>query len=480
MSQRSPISTSTGSSRGGAAGRLFIVVGVVAGLASAYIMLGGDSPSASDQTGPGPNQPTGTASDSLGGSNQPRSQPTPPQDGAPPVVRIPWATPRQDTVDADELDAAIQTSTQYLIRNCDQQGRFVYELDLDTGQSATTRYNVLRHAGAMYSLAVAYKRSRDPEALAALQRAARFLRRECVQQLPEHDDISAVWSDPQLTQSTSPRVAKLGGTGLGLAALASLEQIAPGSVPQDELTRLGRFLTFMQKEDGGFYSRYFVEQGRDDSWTSLYYPGEACLGALMLYELDHQPEWREVARRGLGYLARPAAFQQPPLPDHWMLIALGELESQLDFQVDVDFRERLLRHAERTSLGIQREQKPRRGDPLLDGSFGLDGRTAPAATRLEGLLAARRYLGDRAFWHEAKLDAAIIAGVRFLLRCHVLQGPQSGAVPMAQGPLPGNDDRSRQFNARVRWVRIDYVQHSLCALVEFERQFDEPASPPHE
>jgi hypothetical protein len=232
----------------------------------------------------------------------------------------------------------------------------------------------------------------------------------------------------------------------------------------------------MQKPDGSFYSKYFAEQGRDDSWTSLYYPGEASLGAILLYELDGARQWLQVASRGLAYLARQEAFENPPLPDHWMLIAMARLMPHYDRSACPAPRSRLLQHARRTCLGIMAEQAPRRGDPLLDGSFGEDGRTAPTATRLEGLLAARDFLPweDRSF--RKQLDMSIEDGIRFLLRCQVLKGPHAGAVPMAQGPLPGGDERTRRFNARAQRVRIDYVQHALCAIAEYERQFRDGAA----
>ena len=67
----------------------------------------------------------------------------------------------------------------------------------------------------------------------------------------------------------------------------SVERTMPGTTPVEFLRRLGNFLLFMQNKDGGFYSKFIPEKGgRDDSWTSLYYPGEAALGLIMLSEKD--------------------------------------------------------------------------------------------------------------------------------------------------------------------------------------------------
>ena len=95
----------------------------------------------------------------------------------------------------------------------------------------------------------------------------------------------AVWSEPEVNRSGKPLQAKLGGTGLGLVALLSLENIQPGFTPLADLQALGRFTVYMQKEDGSFYSKYIPSAGgRWDEWQSLFYPGEAALGLLMLYQ----------------------------------------------------------------------------------------------------------------------------------------------------------------------------------------------------
>jgi hypothetical protein len=59
-----------------------------------------------------------------------------------------------------------------------------------------------------------------------------------------------------------------------LVALASVRQISPQTVSLEQLQSLGRFLLFLQKEDGSFASKYSIASGAED-WESLYYPGEA-------------------------------------------------------------------------------------------------------------------------------------------------------------------------------------------------------------
>ena len=69
----------------------------------------------------------------------------------------------------------------------------------------------------------------------------------------------------------------------------------------------------------------------DGSWTSLYYPGEAALGLMMLYEVEDDDaqriRWYRGASRAIRYLYE--VRKDLPLakvePDHWALIATERL-----------------------------------------------------------------------------------------------------------------------------------------------------------
>ena len=144
----------------------------------------------------------------------------------------------------------------------------------------------------MCVLAMYHEWQLDDDTRDALVRAGRFLRECCVESLADRDDLLAVWSRPELTRGRGLLQAKLGGTGLGLVALLSAERVHPGSRFLDDLRRLGWFIVYMQKDDGSFYSKYVpAESGRNNTWTSWHYPGEAALGLILLHERDPSPLW---------------------------------------------------------------------------------------------------------------------------------------------------------------------------------------------
>ncbi|MEO1015124.1 MAG: hypothetical protein AAFX08_08045 [Pseudomonadota bacterium] len=363
------------------------------------------------------------------------------------------------------LSDAIEAGVGYLTNAVDERGKFTYRINLDPSLPVEEKYNILRHAGAIYALAEAYERQPDPEILAAMTRAGGFMKAEAIAGVPGEEDLLAVWSRDSLNKAGKPEQAKLGGAGLGLVALVSLERLSPGSTEIEDLRSIARFILFMQKKDGSFYSKYYAGRGRDDSWTSLFYPGEAALGLLMLHEIDPNPAWVAGAADALDFLAR-SREGRPSVPiDHWALIASERLLAldQGDGSVD---RELIEAHAAQIVEEILRS-RPALDEKAPIASFVADGRTTPTATRVEGLVAALNIIPEDRRALRRRSRHAIEEGVAFLVRAQVRDGPHRGATPRALRRLSLTPDNAN-FNRRASEVRIDYVQHSLSAFIGFE------------
>lgn len=370
-------------------------------------------------------------------------------------------------VNGAAVQEAIERATGYLRRANRADGQFDYLVNLDPEVTVTRDYNLLRHAGAIYSLGMAYQREPDPATLDVMQRAAVFMAGCCFTSF-EDPPMIGIWEPADVTGQAGPPRYKLGGAGLGLIALTMLERSRPDSVPHRDLVGLGNFGRFMLPHDGQFYAVYVPSAGgREGAGRSLYYPGEMALGWLMLYEFDSDPKWIDSAVEALSFLARERAIEGTAPPDHWALLAtarLFELADRDALQIPVDL---LLDHALQICDAILDEAPLSHRMDVMKGSLVANGVVTPTATRLEGLLAAARFLpsGHPITPHVA---AAIHGGIDFLVRAQVRGGPFDGALPKAITRLPGRaDDRARRFNDAATEVRIDYVQHSLSALVQY-------------
>ena len=139
------------------------------------------------------------------------------------------------TVNREALREAIGRGGDYLTRACGQSGRFAYRINLNPEIIPTEKYNLLRHAGTVYSLIMLEGLVPRESTRLATDRAIGYLSREAVGRVAGRDDLLLVWSWPEITGSAAAVQAKLGGAGLGLAAMAGAERISPGTTPLETL-----------------------------------------------------------------------------------------------------------------------------------------------------------------------------------------------------------------------------------------------------
>lgn len=434
----------------------------------------------------------------------------PPAPYAPGSSAQPLAAWPLDQAPPERLPVGIAAATEYLLANLHPAGRFAYirflpeferEPEAFTPVSpAPGKYNMLRHAGAIYALGQTRDRAAGRpggEALIreieeASVRAVRFLHpfiKAVPAKRPDGQPVYAIWSPPrEILDLSGPdesaadadpdadgdvdededggsgggQRAKLGGAGLSLLAMTAVERFAPGTTPRGYLRGLGRFIEHMQQPNGSFHS-ILDEHGQPERFNSLYYPGEAILGLLALHDIDPDPRWLQSASWGMGYLARSRAGRLVVPPDHWALIATRELLRRYSYlprdskgRRPVD-RTMLRRHAAQVTANILADQvyAPKRSD--RHGAFNVDGALTPGSTRSEGLLAAlavldpaespdpRRDPGDPAEGAEVlaeyaelrgRIREALTLGVSFIMRHQALAGPLRGGMPRASSTLP--------------------------------------------
>ena len=358
-------------------------------------------------------------------------------------------------------------SAEYLASSVDKDGKFKYRINMNPTIKVTLRYNIVRHAGAIYAMSTYYQLHPDLIMKSAIERAGRYLRDESIHPVSSKNNMLAVWSKPEVNKNGKPLQAKLGGTGLGLVALLSIEKIHPGFTPLPDLQALGRFIIYMQKEDGSFYSKYIPSMGgRSDKWQSLYYPGEAALGLIMLYEKDPSDIWIKSAAKTLEYLASSRKNSTIIPADHWALLATEKIVSlQNNDELPVS-RKLLINHAIQICNVILQDQIENPERLMYSGGFSKDGRTTPAATRLEGLQATLSFLPPD---HKLRkrIETAVSRGLSFLLRAQVSEAEFIGAFPRAVGRIDQDIPGANKFNRRVTEVRIDYVQHALSAMIQY-------------
>ncbi len=372
-------------------------------------------------------------------------------------------------VDESLVAASAHAAAAYIRAvNDPGSGAFTYTVNVDPTVPVVRDYSILRHQGTIYSLGMYDDAFPHPDNVAVMRRAVEFMRRCCYVDL-DGGRATAVREPESVAKQASRRYYKLGGAGLGLLALASVERKSPGFVPREEMQKVAQFGRMLQRRDGSFYSLYSPAAGGRTAYNkSLYYPGEMAKGWVALFELH--PESVAALRdasRALEYLAKTRARSGEAPADHWALLATARL-LQASEQSGIEVpRGALVNHALQVCHAILDEARHPQPVPAMEGSLAPQGAVTPTATRLEGLQAALTFLpADHPM--VPHIRAAIDRGIDFLVRAQVKEGTHAGGLPQAISRLPDDGtDAVRTFNEQATEIRIDYVQHSLSALVQY-------------
>lgn len=372
--------------------------------------------------------------------------------------------------DHESLEHSMQLAGKYLAGVTGPEGRFDYRVSVETGESLGG-YNLLRHAGTMYSMCEYVERSGDEEVKTAVLRAATFLQKT-LKPIPGEPGILGVWSEPGVIDDVSERQCKLGGVGLGLVALAWVERIAPGTTSPEKLEAVGDFALYLQREDGSFYDGYNPKKGgRSDRQPSIFYPGEVALGLALLYRCDGNTKWLQAASDALLYLARRRNGQTKVPSDHWALLASQVVLAEFGNLPNPPPREVFVEHVRQLSRAQVANFPTFPDSSVYHGTLINSGSSTATATRVEGLTAALRSL-DPSDPLVDELGPAVTKAVAFLQRCQIKEGPLAGGIPGAIEPLPDTKE-NEFFNTFAREIRIDYVQHALSGMLGFVRWQEE-------
>jgi len=357
----------------------------------------------------------------------------------------------------DEMRSTALAGGQYLTRAVEKDGKFVYSYLPKTDEVADA-YNILRHAGTLYSMLELYDLTADAALLEATERALSYLLAAALPCELGGESHVCIVEDEEI---------KLGGTGLAAVALAKYLEVTGNRQHLSELIAWGRTLRALQRESGEFIHKITYPEAENTGFVSEYYPGEALLALVRIYEQDPQEGWLDAAEKGAQYLIniRDQGLSVEELAhDHWLLYGLNEL-----------YRHRLnplyLEHAMRIAQAIVLAQN--REPEYLDwlGSYYKPPRSTPTATRSEGLCAAYQLARDFKTSIEAdRILRAMELGIAFQLQTQFR--PESVMyLSDPQRSLGGFHSSLTNFR-----LRIDYTQHNISSLLCGARVLSETKS----
>lgn len=342
-----------------------------------------------------------------------------------------------------QLIAAAGAGGDYLVRMQKPDGSFHYYYDPAEDRFESRRYNIVRHAGTALSLLDLYAATRDVRHLESSRRAITFLKTR----------FRAARSGKSVYVLDFDGKAKLGASGLALAAIARQIQLDPKSADRQSATRLANLILALQRKDGSFVMRYQLQGADEQGVDSLYYPGEALLGLIRLFKLNGDRRLLKAARRGAGFLIEAQRQMDPLPPDAWLMQALGDLYNAGPQKQYAD-------HAIALAETMIAEQYDDNDHAGYAGGFGPGPpRATPAAARAEGLVPAYRLARSIGDARASKISAALKACARFQL------AQQFTLANSASLPNPARAAGGFREGLTSPKIRIDFVQHNISSLL---------------
>jgi hypothetical protein len=348
-------------------------------------------------------------------------------------------------VTADEVGAAAVAAGDWLVRNLDDDGRFLYGYDLATN-TVNSGYNIVRHAGAMNTLYQLVSAG-EPQFLAPADRALGYL----LDRRVDHEDYATVL-DPGSR-------ARLGTVGFLVVALVQRRAITGEDRYDDLLHRLGRFIVAQQEPDGALLAFWSIETGEPSPGEyGKFATGEAVWALAELDNVFPGEGWWEAASRTLHYLADGARARKEGhatrLPDHWAAYALEAAgPDRLDDEL-IDYARRIAGYF---SLRLRVEAQ-RTDSPWRIAVRGYPGPPSGVGTAAEGMAALWRLAGRDARLADLRDDMAD----RMVCDAGLMVQRQVGVAEAAEEPDPSLALGAWFYRS---YTQVDNQQHVLSGLL---------------
>ncbi|MGX5913494.1 hypothetical protein ACR0ST_01995 [Aliidiomarina sp. Khilg15.8] len=353
------------------------------------------------------------------------------------------------------LDVA-RNGAAYLARQTAPGGRMHYEYDALTDNTSDD-YNILRHAGSLWSMLLVQKDAPTVELHRKSLAACEYLLQQIRPFSSQHPDLLVV---------TEKNHAKLGGNGLALVALSAAYKVQGTTDLLPTMQGLARWICATQAADGRFtMHKVRLNPLETRSFVSGYYPGEAILGLVSLYKIDRDHRWLDAADRAARWLinVRDAGKPVDSLErDHWLLYALNELHR-------LQPRPLFLAHTRRLLASITHAQHTKHAMPDYVGGFQEPLNGGSTACMCEGMAAGyallRDYGGPDNAEELASLRKAMEAGLSVLLQMQLTR------MHTMYLPNPARAHGGFYSSLNNRTLRIDNTQHALTAFINYARLF---------
>ena len=334
-----------------------------------------------------------------------------------------------DVLDAATADVMLRAAAEYLTAQVLEDGRFTYGVDARFGTELES-YNILHHAGTLWSMTAAYARVGGEELAKAMEKAAGYLASQ------------VVWQDAEtafVLDAVSEEL-KLGASALAVTALSSYDRVMEQNGYETLCAQLGSGIVSMLDPATGIFSHVlYPDFTQKELFHSARYDGEAAYALCCLYEQTGDSRWLEAAQKATDVFV---SENYTHFCDQWVSYTVNALTQHVE---NSDYCVFALHNAQKNYATIGQEITAPMRVELLLCTFDLYDRLLWAGSEIEGFDGARlmQTISDRV--------ARLLDGCIWPETAMYLENPAAVC-----GAFMVREDGFR--------VRIDDVQHAISAL----------------
>ncbi len=216
-----------------------------------------------------------------------------------------------EPLDHTTLSEIIQDSSDFLARQVGKDGRFVYGYHPCFDRQIPA-YNALRHASTTYSMLEAWEKTRQPELLAAIERALDHLTTQFIR----------ICDNKAFVVDTGNEI-KLGANATAILAMSKYTALLGSDRFAAVMEKLALGILHMQAGDGSFtHVLSWPDLEVKEKFRIVYYEGEAAFALMRLYSLTKDERWIGAVERAFGHFIEKDYWKHH---DHWLSYCTNEL-----------------------------------------------------------------------------------------------------------------------------------------------------------
>lgn len=226
-------------------------------------------------------------------------------------------------LNADYASHLIDTASDFLLRQVNDDGSFVYGIHPITGEEMTS-YNMLRHSGTIWSLICRYRLFPDEELKTAIEKTIDYLSGQII-----YDADGTGYLYEEKTDEI-----KLGGNGIAIVALTEYMDVFQDDRYTNICEALGEGILKQQGEDGSYWHVLNSDFSQKEPFRTVYYDGECTFALARLFSVTGDQKWLDAACRAVDHFIDKDYTQ---FRDHWVAYSLNEVTKYVERQDYYDF-----------------------------------------------------------------------------------------------------------------------------------------------